>query len=63
MKHAISARWLANPNQGFSHFPHNCWNLYEYLILYQTEDLCAHEMVIWVVPIMLTIEPRMVIIF
>ena len=41
MKHVISTRWLANPNQGGGHFPHS---LYEYLINYQSEDSRAHEM-------------------
>ena len=27
-KHAIRTRWLANPNQGHSQFPHSFWSLY-----------------------------------
>ena len=33
----ISARRLANPNSARSHFPHDFWSSYEYLIHYQSE--------------------------
>ena len=29
----IGARWLAIPNQGYSHFPHNFRSSYKYLII------------------------------
>ena len=32
VKHTPSTRWLANPNQGCSHFHHNFGSSYEYLI-------------------------------
>jgi hypothetical protein len=45
MKDPLSTRWLAYPNQGCTHFPHNIWSLYEYIIHYQSEDSYAHQMV------------------
>ena len=63
MKHMVSMRWVANPNQSCSQFPHNLWSLYAYLIHYQGEDSCVHEMVIWISSIMLISKPRMVNIF
>ena len=42
MKHAISTRWLANINRGCVCFSHSFWSSYEYLIHYQSENLCAH---------------------
>ena len=42
MKHAISTRWLANPNQGANYFPLISRSSYEYTIHYQSEDSCAH---------------------
>ena len=42
IKQMTSMRWLAIPNPGHSHFPHNFWSSYEYLILCQSEDSCAH---------------------
>ena len=59
----MSTRWLANPSRGCRCFPHHSWRSYEYLIHCQTEDSCAHWMVMYTLPIMLTIEPRMVTIF
>jgi hypothetical protein len=61
----ICTRWLANPNWGRSHFPHDRWSSYGYLIHYQNEDFkmlskwsCRSS------PNMLTMEPNiMVIIF
>ena len=38
MKHSISTKWLANLKKGLSHFPHDFWRLYEYLMNNQTED-------------------------
>ena len=38
--------WLANLNQGRSHFAHDIQSSYEYLIHYQSEDSYAHEMII-----------------
>jgi hypothetical protein len=32
IKHMISTRWLANPNQGRSRLSHNFRSSYEYLI-------------------------------
>ena len=60
MKQAISMRWLADPNQGHSHFPHDFQSSYDNLIHYQSEESCSHLVVIYVSPIMLTIKPRMV---
>jgi hypothetical protein len=60
MKYAIRAGWLANPSQGCSQFPRNS---HEFLIHYQSEDSCAHQMLIHILPIMLTIELRIVTIF
>ena len=59
----FSTRWLAYPTRGCNHFPHNVWGSYDNLIQYQSEDSPAHEMVLYVFMFMLTIEPRMVIIF
>ena len=42
VKHAIPMKWLANPNRGCSHFPHDIRSLYEYLTLYQSEGSCPH---------------------
>ena len=42
MKHEISSRWLANPDQGRAHFPHNFQSPHEYLIHIQSEDSPAH---------------------
>ena len=56
----ISTGWLPNSNLGRSCCPHNFQTSYEYLTNYQSEDSCAHEMVIQVPPIMLTSDPRMV---
>ena len=42
MKYVISTRWLASPNQGLSHFHHNFWSSYEYLINFHNEDSCVH---------------------
>ena len=39
--HTISTKWLANPNRGYSRFPHDFWSSYEYLIYYQSENSCA----------------------
>ena len=38
MKYAISTTWLANPNQGYIHFPHSFWSSYKSLIHYGSED-------------------------
>jgi hypothetical protein len=38
IKHVVGTRWLANPNQGYSHFFHNFQSSYECLIHYQYED-------------------------
>ena len=62
MKHTISMRWLANPNQGHSQFPHNLWSAYENPTHYESGDSCAHWMVILIPPIMLIISFRMTII-
>ena len=35
----ISARWLAIPNQGYSHFPHNFRSSCEYLIIINVKIL------------------------
>ena len=37
MTHAIRMRWLINLHQGQSHFPHDFWNSYEYLVHRQSE--------------------------
>lgn len=55
MKLAISARRVADPNCAGTYFPHECWNLYEFLIPYQSDGFHAHEVVIYVSPIMSTI--------
>ncbi len=61
MEHAISTRWLANPNQGHSHFPHDYRCSYAYLIQYQGEDSHSHQILVQFSPIMLTIVSTMVI--
>jgi hypothetical protein len=38
MNHAISMRWLANPNQGRGRFHSEFGSSYECLIHYQSED-------------------------
>jgi hypothetical protein len=59
VRHAITTRWLANPNRGKHTFSHNLWSSCEHLIHYQGEDFCAQ-----INPsIMLIFELRMVIIF
>ena len=40
VKHAVTTRYFAI--QGYSHFPHNFWNSYGYLIQYEGEDSHAH---------------------
>ena len=62
MKHLISTRWLANP-KGRSHFPHNFGSLYRDPIHCQTEDSLICYMIIYVLPIMLTVECRVVNMF
>ena len=37
IKHLISTQWLANSNRRCSHFPHNFWTSYNYLIHPQSE--------------------------
>ena len=39
MKHEISTKWFTNPNQGQSRN-----SRHEYLICYESEDSCTHEM-------------------
>ena len=67
MKHTICTRWLANPNQGHNHFPpHDFWRLHEHLVRYESGDARARQMVIYGSPrspILLSIEPRMLIIY
>ena len=48
-----------------AHYPHNFWSSYEYLIHYQSENPRAHKLATTPRPpqIMLTIEPRVIIIF
>ena len=42
LKHATRTRWLAKPNRGHSHFPHNFQSLYEHLIsLSKWRFLCS----------------------
>ena len=43
MKLTICTRWRANPNR-----PHSFQNSYDYIVLYRSEDSCAHKMVILV---------------
>ena len=38
MKYIISRSQLTNPTQGHSHFLHNFWSSYEYIIHYQSGD-------------------------
>ena len=63
MKHGISVRWLANPNQGCRHFPHYFWSSYEYLVHSQCEDLKLIKWSCTSPPIMWTFEPRLINIF
>ena len=62
MKHANSARWLANPNRACSHLPRNFWTLCEFFIQYQRSS-CSLSGHIDPPPIMLTIEFRPVSLF
>lgn len=66
MKHATSTRWLDNPNWGCSHFPLNFWSSIGYVFKYQSDCSCAHDrsyIIIYVPPIKLTIELRIIVIF
>lgn len=59
----MSIRWLANPHQGHSHYPHSIWSSKEYVIHDLTEDSHARYIAPYTPPaIMLTMEPRMAII-
>ena len=44
MKHAISARGLANPHRAHSHFQDNFWITNKYLIHYQSEEEISQGM-------------------
>ena len=57
----VSSRRWANLNQGRNHFPHSFWSSNEYFNHCQSEHCRAHWLVIYIPPIMLIIEPRMVI--
>ena len=46
MKHDIWYEMVANPCRSHSHFPHNLWSSYEYLIYYQSDESRALYMVI-----------------
>lgn len=45
MKHAISVRWLANPNFVNTQIPHYFRSWYDYLIHFQNEELHAHQVI------------------
>ena len=63
MKHAMSTKWLANPNRGHSHFPHDFWSSYEYLnSLSKWRFFCSLNGHI-VTLMTLIVEPRMFILF
>ena len=42
----LSMRWLANPNWGYRHFPHNFWSSWKHLLFYfvfiKSVDLYTH---------------------
>jgi hypothetical protein len=60
--HAISTRWSAKSYQSRSHFPHDFWSSYGYLISYQREYI--HMLIKWshmFLPIVLIVEFGMVI--
>jgi hypothetical protein len=63
MKHAISMKWVAHPNRGYSHFPHDFESSYEFLnSLWKWRFLCSLNG--HVVTLMtLIVEPRMFILF
>lgn len=63
MEHMVRTRWFENPNRGCSHFSHDVWSLYEYLIYYATEDfVCLLSGHVGPSPLMFTIESRMIIV-
>ena len=59
MKHGISTRWLANPNQGHSHFPYDHVKI---LFIIKVKILMLVKWSYRSPQIMPTIEPRMIII-
>lgn len=56
----ISTRWLAHPNRGGNHFPHDIWSSSWYLVQHQSEGSCAKNMVIQICSVLLIIELRMI---
>ena len=46
IKDVMSTRWLANPHQGHSQFPHSFQTSFEYPVHYQIEDSHAQYIVI-----------------
>ena len=46
MKLNIDTRSLANSDWGCNHFSHNYWSSHEYLVHYESNDFCVHQMVI-----------------
>ena len=62
MKHAISTRWLTNPNQGCSQISHTFWGLNDFIVHYQSKN--SFMLMKWSyrsrAPIRLNIDPRMV---
>ena len=46
-KHVINMRSLGDRYWGWSHFDCNLWSIYAYFIIVKSEDLYAHEMIIY----------------
>ena len=64
MEHAISTRWLANPNPGWNNFPQIFEKNMNILYHYQSERVsCSLKWSYSQFPMMLTIDLDMVIIF
>ena len=58
-KHAINARWVANPRQVHSHFPHSFWSSVSILFIVKSEDSLSYLQFMKVSPSMLIISSRM----
>jgi hypothetical protein len=56
----FSMRWFVNTNQGCGHFSYVFWSSYEYLIQLSVQRFMCSLNDHISLPIMLTIEPKMV---